>query len=98
MAAAVSVAWLTAVAAGPSPGDLAVYGPLGVLAVAALAGAIMVYRDQRTQIIAAQDRADRISAEKDALAKDVMEKVIPVLTQAVTVMGLATELQRRGSR
>lgn len=79
------------------PTDLTGYGALGILATASLAGSVIVYRDQRRQITDSNARADRISAEKDALAKDVMEKVIPVLTQAVSVMGVYAELQRRGT-
>lgn len=84
-------------AAASATTDLTGYGALGILAAAALAGSVIVYRDQRRQITDSNARADRISAEKDALAKDVMEKVIPVLTQAVSVMGVYAELQRRGT-
>ncbi len=83
-------------AAAAAPSDLTGYGALGILAAASLAGAVIVYRDQRKQITDCNARADRISAEKDALAKDVMEKVIPVLTQAITLMGIQAE--RRGPR
>lgn len=86
----------TVTSAAAAPSDLTGYGALGILAAAALAGAIVVYRDQRKQITECNARADRISAEKDALAKDVMEKVIPVLTQAITLMGVQAE--RRGPR
>jgi hypothetical protein len=74
------------------------YGVLGIIASAALAGAVIVYRDQRSQINDANARADRMEAEKDALNRDVREKVVPLLTQVLSAMGSFVDMQRRGPR
>lgn len=73
------------------------YGALGIFALVSLSFYLLVYRSQERRIDQANERADKAEAQKDALTKDVMKDVIPVLTKAVEVMG-EIELQQRRER
>lgn len=75
--------WLSA-----TPLDsLVVYGPLGVFVVAFTLG-LIVARPIYDRAIADRDRAE---SQRDAVTKDVMERVAPILERAITTINARAE-------
>lgn len=61
---------------------LVVYGPLGVFVVAFALG-LIVAKPIYDRAVADRDRAE---AQRDAVTKDVLERVAPVLDRAITTL------------
>ncbi len=67
--------------------SLVVYGPLGVFVVAFTFG-LIVARPIYDRAIADRDRAEQ---QREALTKDVMERVAPVLERAIETINARAE-------
>lgn len=64
-----------------------------------MTSAAVIYRDQRQQIRDLTTANTVLQGEKDAILRDLMRDVIPVMTQTVQVMSdVHDELPRRGPR
>ena len=78
---------LLAAASGPFD-PLLVYGPLGVFVVAFALG-LIVAKPIYDRAVADRDRAE---AQRDAVTKDVMERVAPVLERAIDTINRRAEM------
>lgn len=67
--------------------SLVVYGPLGVF-VAAFTFGLIVARPIYDRAIIDRDRAE---SQRDAVTKDVMERVAPILERAIATINARTE-------
>lgn len=67
---------------------LVVYGPLGVFVVAFSLG-LIVAKPIYDRAVADRDRAE---AQRDAVTKDVQERVVPVLERAINTLNARTSI------
>lgn len=93
--------WAAAATAG-APTDVAAYlltqGPVGVLALVIGTIGWLAWKRERDRADAADRRSDTERAGKDALAREIIDKVVPALVESTRAVHDATEEQRDRDR